>query len=183
MKNTMITDRIKKYAIVVLILIGAALGILTLVDGSLALPTYFWPANLLIPVAAGAIVYMVVTFVRFMAGREPGAFTMKRMGRNMLHLGMIILLLGVFMSENVVHEAVVEFQEDDYWDLGSVSVRVTEIDRVRWVSESDFLMVVTVQVIEESTLLGAGFVTMDVDSQWGMMTHGVYFDSIQTSRE
>ena len=70
--------------IVILFGLGAVAAVLSEFGGFGPLPTNYWPANLLIPPAVGAILFLLVPFVRHMAGREDKMITMSHMGRIML---------------------------------------------------------------------------------------------------
>ncbi len=103
MKTAMVSPRRKGILILILLIAGAIIGSVSFLDPALKLLTTSWIANLLVPVAVGALVYILVVFIRTMAGKEPGTFTIRKMGRVMLHLGMVILILVVLMSENAVY--------------------------------------------------------------------------------
>jgi hypothetical protein len=177
MRSLIIGVRKKSLIVVTLFMVGAALAISSFTSG-VPLPTNYWPANLLIPAAVGGIAYLVVAFVRLMAGREGGTFSMRRMGRLMLHLGLLLLLLGVFASENVVHDATADYQEGYFYEVApGIEVQVTDIDLVWWNHEYDFYMIVTVQVVENSMLVGVGFATIMGNPEWGQVTHEVFVHS------
>lgn len=178
MKTAMVGNKRKGFFIIVLLLIGGVLGILTLLFPGQALPTFYWPANALLPLGIGALAYLVIVFARTMAGKERGPFTMRRMGRLTLHLGLIFLLVGVFFSENVVYETNSGYQVDDVTEIApGISIRVTDIDIVRWVDEHDFYFVVEVQIIENGILTGMGFATISGDPDWGSISHQVFVHS------
>ncbi|MHA1480377.1 MAG: cytochrome c biogenesis protein CcsA [Candidatus Thorarchaeota archaeon] len=178
MKTVMVGNKRKGFFIIVLLLIGGVLGILTLLFPGQALPTFYWPANALLPLGIGALAYLVIVFARTMAGKERGPFTMRRMGRLMLHLGLIFLLVGVFFSENVVYETNSGYQVDDVTEIApGISIRVTDIDLVRWVDEHDFYFIVEVQIIENGILTGIGFATISGDPEWGSISHQVFVHS------
>ncbi len=158
--------------------IGGLLAGLT-VFGGLALPTNFWPANLLVIPAVGAIAFLVIAFVRQMIGKDKIAST-RQVGRLMLHLGLIILLLGVFMSENVVYETNSGYMEGNVREIApGIHIQVTDIDLEYFIHDRDFNMVVTIQVIETdsanvSRRVGIGYATMTGHPDWNMISHQVY---------
>ncbi|MFW9799288.1 MAG: cytochrome c biogenesis protein CcsA [Candidatus Thorarchaeota archaeon] len=188
MKTALISNRRKGMVILVLLAIGAVLGAVTVLDGTLALPTLYWPANALIPLAVGGMIYLIITFVRSLAGREGRTLTMRRMGRLMLHLGIVVLLLGVFASENVVHETNAGYLLGDINEIApGISVQVTGVNLVHWNHERDFLMVVTVHIVEGGVmqgsvleggvLVGIGVATVQGNPEWNAVTHDVYIQS------
>ncbi|MFQ5834263.1 MAG: cytochrome c biogenesis protein CcsA, partial [Candidatus Thorarchaeota archaeon] len=178
MKNSATSNRMKGFTILLLGLGGGVLGTLSVLDGNLALPTNYWPANVLIPLAIGAIGYLVVTFAKAMAGREPGLFTTRKLGRLMLHLGLMILLLGVFASENVVHETNYGYGPDDMHEIApGITLQVTEVNLVSWSNPRDFELIVAIQVIEGDMIVGVGLANLIGHPSWGLMTHGVYVHS------
>jgi cytochrome c-type biogenesis protein CcmF len=175
MKTTLISERRKGYIIIVLLAVGGVLGFLSYIESPLISMTSFWAANALIPVGFGAIIYLLISFGRMMAGREPGPFTMRRMGRLMLHLGLIVLLVGVFASENVVYEDNSGYLENEDHEIApGISIRVDEIDLVYWEHDRDFYMIVEVQVIEGGNIIDTGFVDLRGYPDWGSVSHGVF---------
>jgi cytochrome c-type biogenesis protein CcmF len=177
MRSKFLSYRRRGIFIVILFGVGAALAVLSEFSGLGPLPTNYWPANLLIPPAIGAILFLLVTFVRHMAGREGKMLNMRQMGRLMLHLGLIILLLGVFFSENVVYETNSGYTEGNIREVApGIEIRVADID-LHWVNDEDFNMVVTVQIIENDQLVGMGFATVTGHPEWRMISHVVYVDS------
>ncbi|MFX0044925.1 MAG: hypothetical protein ACFE8Z_03690 [Candidatus Hermodarchaeota archaeon] len=96
----------------------------------------------------------------------------------MLHLGLVMLLLGVFASENVVHETSAAYQEGYFLEVApGIEVQVTDIDLVWWNHEYDFYLIATVQVVENSMLVGVGFATIQGNPQWSQVSHQVYVHS------
>jgi len=177
MRSTIISIRKKSLVVLTLLMAGVALAILS-ISGATPMPTNYWPANLLIPAAIGGVIFLVVAFVRTIAGREGGKFTMRRMGRLMLHLGLIMLLVGVFASENVVHETSAAYQEGYFLEVApGIEVQVTDIDLVWWNHEYDFYLIATVQVVENGMLVGVGFATIQGNPQWSQVSHQVYVQS------
>jgi len=187
-KTAIISIRRKGILIFVLLAAGAVLGVLTALDGNLALPTYYWPANALIPLGIGGLAYLIAAFVRAIAGREGPTLTMRRMGRIMLHLGIVVLLLGVFASENVVYESNAGYIDGAFDEVApGIVVQVTDINLEHWNHERDFSMLVTVRVIEGGvlaggvldggTVVGIGIATIKGNPEWGQVTHDVYIQS------
>jgi cytochrome c biogenesis factor len=178
MKNSAISNRVKGLVILLLSVGGGILGTLTVLDSDLTLPTNYWPANVLIPLAVGAIGYLFITFVRAIAGRELGSFTARKLGRLMLHLGLVILLLGVFTSENVVHETNSTYGPDDTQEIApGIALKVTEINLVSWSNPSDFELIVAIEVIEGDIIVGTGLVILVGHPRWRVITHGIYIHS------
>ena len=178
METTMISRKARGILIALLLGVGLILGISSLLDTTLNLPTNFWPANLLIPIAVGAVVYILVVFARTMAGKEKGVFTMRKMGRIMLHLGLVILILGVFTSENVVYETNDLYFEGDVKQIGpDLYLMVEDIDLLYFHDDRDFKMVVTVFVVEGTTPVGIGFTVIEGYPEWGSVSHSVYLQS------
>ncbi|MHA2140900.1 MAG: cytochrome c biogenesis protein CcsA [Candidatus Thorarchaeota archaeon] len=178
MRSTILRTKLKSILVLVLLGVGGVLALLTVTTGQ-ALPTHYWPANALIPVAVFGVAYLVIAFARTMAGRESGAFTMRRMGRLMLHLGLVVLLLGVFSSENVVVTQTNSYLRGDSAELGAtgISIGVMEIDLIYWVDQYDFEMHVFVQVTE-GTSAWIGVIVVRGNPQWQHVTQDVY---VQTS--
>jgi cytochrome c-type biogenesis protein CcmF len=177
MKTTLISERRKGYLILVLLAVGGVLGFLSYIESPLIAMTSFWGANALIPVGFGAIIYLLISFGRMMAGREPGPFTMRRMGRLMLHLGIVVLLVGVFASENTVYENNSGYLRGDATEIApGITVRVSEIIPVS-LSENDFELIAEVQVIEGGHIVGYGLVSVKRDPDWGSVSHGVYIQT------
>jgi len=161
--------------------VGGVLAAIT-VTGGLPLPTNFWPANLLVLPAAGAIAFLVIAFIRQMIGKDKIAST-REMGRLMLHLGLIILLLGVFMSENVVYETTTGYMEGNVREIApGIHIQVTKIDLEYFVHDRDFNLIVTIQVIEmdsanRTMLVGIGYATITGHPDWNMVSHVVYLQT------
>jgi cytochrome c-type biogenesis protein CcmF len=178
MRSKFLSFRRRGIFIVILFGLGAVFAVLSEFGGFGPLPTNYWPANLLIPLAAGAILFLLVTFARHMAGREGKMLNMRQMGRLMLHLGLIILLLGVFLSENVVYEDNSGYAQGNIREVApGIEIRVADIDLEYWEHERDFNMVVTVQVIENDQLVGMGYATVTGHPDWGMVSHMVFVHS------
>ncbi len=176
METSLVTTKIRNILLVLLIAVGCILGFGSLQSG-LALPTSFWVPNLLVPLAIGAVAYIVVVFARTMAGKEKGVFTMRKMGRVMLHLGMVMLVLGVLMSENVVYESNIGFAEDDIAQVADgIWIQVLDIDLLYWHGQTDFEIQVTVGVIEGNTMT-VGITSIKGYPQWGSIAHTVYLNS------
>ncbi|MHA1925634.1 MAG: cytochrome c biogenesis protein CcsA, partial [Candidatus Thorarchaeota archaeon] len=174
MRSTIMRTKLKSVLVLALLGVGGVLAVLTIVTG-LALPTYYWPANALIPVAVCGVAYLVVAFARTMAGREGGAFTMRRMGRLMLHLGIVVLLLGVFTSENVVIDQTNTYLTGDTIELGNsgIGVGVSDIDLVYWVDQYDFELHVLVHVTEGDSAW-IGLIVVRGNPEWQHVTQDVY---------
>ncbi|MDF1539877.1 MAG: cytochrome c biogenesis protein CcsA [Candidatus Thorarchaeota archaeon] len=178
MDTSMITKKIRSILIVVLLIAGGILGGFSYLDSTAVLPTSNWIVNFLIPVCIGAVAYIVIVFARTMAGKERGPFTMRKMGRVMLHLGMILLILGVFMSENVIIESNDGYLEGDTKRIGpNIWLSVEEIDLQYFRDSTDFKMVVTLMVIEGDTIVGIGFAMIEGHPEWGSISHSVYLQS------
>ncbi|MFW9909416.1 MAG: cytochrome c biogenesis protein CcsA [Candidatus Thorarchaeota archaeon] len=178
MDTSLITNKVKGILVAILVGIGGILGILSLLDTNLTLPTNYWPANILIPIAVGAVAYIVIVFVRTMAGKEKGVFTMRKMGRVMLHMGMVILILGVFMSENVTYESNDMYLQDDVKMIGpGIYLMVEDINLLYFHDQTNFKMVVTVIVIEGDIAVGIGFAVIEGHPEWGSVSHSVYLQS------
>ncbi|MGY5879947.1 MAG: cytochrome c biogenesis protein CcsA [Candidatus Thorarchaeota archaeon] len=181
LKSKFLSNRIRLITMLSFFAVGSILAGLT-VFGGLALPTYFWPANLLMVPAVGAIAFLVIAFVRQMAGKDPIVST-RQVGRLMLHLGLIILLLGVFMSENIVYETNAGYMTGNAREIApGIEIRVTSIDVEYLVNDRNFNIIVTIQVIEtgssnESLLVGIGYATMTGHPDWNMVSHQVYLQS------
>lgn len=177
MRSTIISRKTKSVTILILLLVGVGLSILTASQGYF-LPTNYWPANALIPVAIGGVIFLAVAFGRTLAGRESGSITMRRMGRLMLHLGLITLLLGVFMSENVVYETNLTYLETQSHEVSpGIQIVVVEIDLGHWVHETDFELTVFLQVIENNQSAWLGVAIITGHPGWGSVTHDVYLQS------
>ena len=152
------------------------------VGGFGPLPTNFWPANLLVLPAIGAIVFLVIAFIRQMVGVDRIAST-REVGRLMLHLGIIILLLGVFMSENVVYETNSGYLENNIRPVApGIYIRVSDIELQYFNHDRDFNMVVTIQVIEtdannNSMIVAIGQATITGHPGWNMISHQVYLQT------
>jgi cytochrome c-type biogenesis protein CcmF len=177
MRSTIFRTKLKSILVLALIGVGAALAILT-VTTEQALPTLYWPANALIPLGLGGIAYLIIAFARTMAGREGGAFTMRRMGRLMLHLGLVVLLLGVFLSENVVIDQRNSYLEGDSAQLGAsgIELGVVEIVLVHWNNQYDFEMRVLVQIIDGGSAW-LGVVIIKGNPEWQQVSQDVFVQS------
>jgi cytochrome c-type biogenesis protein CcmF len=177
MDTSLISQKIRNIIMLLLLIAGAVLGLASLELG-LALPTSYWIANLLVPLGAGAVAYIVIVFARTMAGKEKGVFTMRKMGRVMLHLGMVMLVLGVVMSENVVHESSLGYTEGATHHIGGdFWVEVDDIDLLYWNGQTDFEIHVTVIVYQGLTPLGIGITAIKGYPEWGTVGHFVYIQS------
>jgi cytochrome c-type biogenesis protein CcmF len=182
MRTNFLTSRRRMLILMVLFSAGAVIAILSVFGGLGPLPTNYWPANLLVLPATGAIGFLVVAFIRKMAGREKIAST-RQLGRLMLHLGLIVLLLGVFMSENVVYETNAGYTIGEIQEIApGVSIQVTEINLEYFNHDRDFNMIVTIRVIENTTgggtvITGIGYAVVTGHPEWNMVSHQVYLDS------
>ncbi|MFW9966917.1 MAG: cytochrome c biogenesis protein CcsA [Candidatus Thorarchaeota archaeon] len=174
MRSTILRAKLKSIVVLALLGVGAVLAILTITTEQ-ALPTNYWQANALIPLAIFALGYLILAFARTMAGREGGAFTMRRMGRLMLHLGLVVLLLGVFLSENVVISQTNTYLEGTSAELGSsgITVGVNEITLVYWVDDHDFELQVVVIVMEGNSAW-LGLIVVKGYPDWQTRTQDVY---------
>jgi cytochrome c-type biogenesis protein CcmF len=161
---------------------GGAIAALTIMGGFGPLPTNFWFANLLVLPAIGGIAFLVIAFARQMIGKDKIVST-RELGRLMLHLGLLILLLGVFMSENVVYESNAGYIEGNVSEIApGTYIQVTDITLEHWVDATDFNMIVEVRVLEASgpnttLIVGIGYVTVTGNPGWNMVSHQVYLQS------
>ena len=183
LKSKFLSNRILGITVVSLFSVGGILAGLT-VFGGMTLPTNFWPANLLVVPAVGAVAFLVIAFIRQMIGKDNIAST-RQVGRLMLHLGLIILLLGVFMSENVVYETNSGYLKGNFQEIApGIKIQVIDInydDRGNF-DEMDFNMIVTIQVIETDSSnnnysVGIGIATVTGHPEWGMVSHQVYLQT------
>jgi cytochrome c biogenesis factor len=182
MRTSFLNHRRRSLILIVLFGVGAVIAVLTVFGGLGPLPTYYWPANLLIIPAIGAIGFLVIAFIRQMAGKDKISNT-RQVGRLMLHLGLIILLLGVFMSENVVYETNSGYTAGQVQEIApGVYLQVTEINLEYSNHDRDFNMIVTVRVVENTTgggavITGLGYAVVTGHPGWNMISHQVYLDS------
>lgn len=181
MRTSFLTYRIRTIVVLAVFGIGSGIAVLSFFGGFGPLPTNYWPANFLIVPAIAAIVFLMVAFIRQMAGKDKIGGT-RQVGRLMLHLGLIILLLGVFMSENVVYETNAGYLPNEMRAVGpNVFVQVDDVVLEYWNHESDFNMIVTIRVIENTTqgfrIVGIGYTTVTGHPGWNMVSHSVYLDS------
>jgi cytochrome c biogenesis factor len=175
MDSTILSLNRKTIFAFLLVIIGGVLGVVSFLDPLLLLPTPSWMANLLVPVTVGAVVYLLVYFTRLMLGKEKGPFTMRKMGRTMLHLGMILLVCGVLFSENSIYETNHTYQLGTTAEIApNVFIRVDDIDLVYWNHERDFRMEVTLLVIEGTTIVGIGITAIQGHPEFGSVSHIVY---------
>ncbi len=175
MDSSFIKNRLKVIGVIVLLAIGGALGIVSFLNPTMPIPTTNWLVNAAIPIALGALIYMAVVFIRVLIGREKTAFTFRRMGRVMLHLGLLILIFGVLMSENSVYESNAMYRANDAYEVApQIWVQVKGIDLVYWNNQRDFKLVVTVFVIEGDNVIGIGVVSIQGYPEWGSVIHTVY---------
>jgi cytochrome c biogenesis factor len=111
--------------------------------------------------------------------------SIREVGRLLLHLGLIILLLGVFMSENIVYENVTTFSENDVQQIApGISMQVTNIDMQYFVDDSNYTMIVTVHIIETdisntSRILGTGNATITGTSHGNLYQVYIQSDSFR----
>ncbi len=177
-----LTTRARLIIMLSLFAIGGIMAGLSVFGGVGPMPTEFWPANLLVLPAIGAIAFLVIAFARQLIGKDKIVST-REMGRLMLHLGLIILLLGVFMSEHVVYESNAGFVENSIQEIApGTYIQVTDINLQYWVNDRDFNMVVTLQVIETnsantSVIVGIGYATITGHPDWNMVSHQVYLQT------
>jgi len=181
MRTNFLTHRIRGFVLLVVFGIGAILAVLTVFGGLGPIPTNYWPANFLIVPAVAGIGFLVIAFIRQMAGKEKIGST-RQIGRLMLHLGLIILLLGVFMSENIVYESNAGYVENEMREIApNIYIQVHQIDLVYYNHDRDFNLIVTVNVIENTTqgfrIIGIGYSTVTGHPGWNMVSHSVYVDS------
>ncbi|MFW9805755.1 MAG: cytochrome c biogenesis protein CcsA [Candidatus Thorarchaeota archaeon] len=181
MRTNFLNYRNRSIIVVAVFLVGAVIAAASVFGGFGPLPTNYWPANFLIVPAVAGIGFLVIAFIRVLAGKEELPST-RRVGRLMLHLGMIILLLGVFMSENVVYETNAGYLTDQMNEIApDIFVRVDDIDLQYFIDSTDFNMVVTIDIIQNSTqgwrVIGIGYTTVTGHPDWGMVSHTVYLDS------
>jgi len=181
LKSKFLSNRIRVIIMVALFVIGGILAGLT-AFGGLYLPTNNWLANLLVLPAVGAIAFLVIAFTRQIIGKDNIAST-RQVGRLMLHLGLIILLLGVFMSENIIYETNSGYLETSVGEIApGIYIQVTKIDLQYFVNDRDFNMVVTIQVIETdssniSRIVGIGYAVVTGNPEWNMVSHQIYLQT------
>jgi cytochrome c-type biogenesis protein CcmF len=181
MRTDFLTYRFRNMIVIEVFLIGAVVAAVSVFGGFGPLPTNYWPANFLIIPAVVGIGFLVIAFIRLLAGRDQIAST-RQIGRLMLHLGLIILLLGVFMSENVVYETNAAYLTDQYNEIApNVFIRVADIDLQSWVDATNFHMVVEINILRNTThglqIIGVGYTTVTGNPNWNMISHMVYLDS------
>ncbi|MGD9395589.1 MAG: cytochrome c biogenesis protein CcsA [Candidatus Thorarchaeota archaeon] len=181
MRTSFLTNRKRGFVVLAVFGIGIVIAVLSVFGGFGPLPTNYWPANFLIVPAVTAIGFLVIAFIRQMAGKDKIAGT-RQVGRLMLHLGLIILLLGVFMSENVVYETNAGYLPNEMLEVGpNVFIQVGDVNLEYWNHERDFNMIVTINVIENTTqgyrIIGIGYTTVTGHPGWNMVSHSVYLDS------
>ena len=175
MRSKFLRHRNRGIIILSLLGLGAVLAALSSFGGFGPLPTNYAPANFLIPIAIGAVAFLIIAIARHMLGRESKILTMRQMGRLMLHLGLIILLLGIFMSENIIYETNAGYLNNDINEIApDTYVRVSDIHQEYFNHERDFHVIVTVEVIEHGTIVGIGNATVTGHPERGMLSHGVY---------
>jgi cytochrome c-type biogenesis protein CcmF len=182
LKQTFLSTRRRFFIMGGLFSIGAVIAVLTIVGGYGPLPTNFWFANLLILPAIGGIAFLAIAFVRQIIGKDKLVST-REVGRLMLHLGLLILLLGVFMSQNVVYESNAGFVQNDVREIApGTFIQVTDINLEHWVNENDFNLIVEIRVIEtdaanNSYIIGIGYATVTGNPGWNMVSHQIYLQS------
>jgi cytochrome c biogenesis factor len=170
MRNSAVSNRTKSIVVLILGVVGVILGLLSYLNPALLIPTNSWLANMLVPLAIGGIAYLVITFARYMAGREKGAFTMRQMGRLMLHLGLIVLLLGVFMSSNIEYEST-----DEYLWNGSKNEIAPGLELQIINMQVDHThLYVTVQLLQDNQSIGVGTAYLTVFEEWRQTTSTAY---------
>ncbi|MFX1482482.1 MAG: cytochrome c biogenesis protein CcsA [Promethearchaeota archaeon] len=181
MRTRFLTNRVRGYIIIAVFGTGAVIAALSVFGGTGPLPTNYWPANFLILPAIAAIAFLIVAFVRQLAGKDQITST-RQVGRLMLHLGLVILLLGVFMSSNVVYESNAGYEVGQYQEIApNTFIQVADINLNYWNNERDFNMVVTIWVVDNTTgspmIVGIGYTTVTGHPEWGMVSHQVYLDT------
>jgi cytochrome c biogenesis factor len=183
MRTSFLTHRRRGFLLLTVFGVGGVLAALTVFGGLGPVPTNYWPANFLIIPAAAAIGFLVIAFILQMAGKEKIGST-RQVGRLMLHLGLIILLLGVFMSENVVYETNSGYLTSTIQEVApDVYIRVADINPqyINSVDPPDFNLIVTINVLQNTTsgwiITGIGYATVTGHPEWGMVSHHVYLDS------
>lgn len=182
MRTSFLNHRRRSLILIVLFGVGAVVAGLSVFGGLGPLPTDYWPANLLVIPAIGAIGFLVIAFIRQMAGKDKIG-SMRQVGRLMLHLGLIVLLLGVFMSENVVYETNSGYMTGQVQEIApGVYLQVTEINLEYFNHDRDFNMIVTVRVVENTTaggsvITGLGYAVVTGHPGWNMISHQVFLDS------
>jgi len=182
MRTSFLNHRRRGILLIVVFGIGAVIAALSVFGGFGPLPTNYWPANLLIIPAATGIGFLIIVFVLQMAGKEKIGST-RQIGRLMLHLGLLILLLGVFMSENVVYESNAAYLSSSSREVApGIYVRVSDINVEYANSPTDFNLIVTINIgyWQGNTtfiITGIGYATVTGHPDWGMVSHKVYLDS------
>ena len=181
MRTSFLNYRNRSIIVIVVFLIGAVIAAASLFGGFGPLPTNYWPANFLVVPAIAGIGFLTIAFVRVLSGKEELPST-RRVGRLMLHLGLIILLLGVFMSENIVYETNAGYLTDQLNEVApGIFVRVDDIDLQYFFDETNFNMVVTINILQNTTqgwrIIGVGYTTVTGHPDWNMVSHTVYLDS------
>jgi cytochrome c biogenesis factor len=95
-----------------------------------------------------------------------------------LHLGLVILLLGVFTSENVIHETNYSYAANEMHEIApGITLNVTETNLTSWNGPRDFEFIVVIDIIEGDVIVGTGIANLIAHPVWGMMTHGIYVHS------
>ena len=181
MRTSFLTYRIRTIVVLVVFGVGVGIAVLSVIGGFGPFPTNYWPANALVVPATAAMGFLVIAFIRQMTGKDKIGGT-RQVGRLMLHLGLIILLLGVFMSENVVYETNAGYLTNELGEIApNVFIQVDDINLEYLVHETNFNMIVTVNIIENTTqgyrIIGIGYTTVTGHPDWNMVSHSVYLDS------
>lgn len=182
MRTNFLNHRRRSYLLITVFGLGGALAALSVFGGLGPLPTNYWPANFLVVPAAAAIGFLIIAFILQMVGKEKIGST-RQVGRLMLHLGLIILLLGVFMSENVVYESNAGYVGNSMNEIApGVFIRVADINvDLTTFEPPDFNVIVTLNVLQNTTsglvITAIGYATVTGHPDWGMVSHGVYLDS------
>ena len=171
MRNTAVSVKVKSIFAAILVIAGIIFGLLSYLNPDLFLPTNSWMANLLVPLAIGAIIYLGVTFVRYMAGRESGVFTMRQLGRIMLHLGLVMLLLGVFMSSNIEYQSTQNFVVGIPQEIApGINLEVHDFG----VSEDGTSLVAEIRLFEGNTSFAYGYASVTAYPGYTNLVSNVY---------
>jgi cytochrome c biogenesis factor len=185
MRTQFLTHKNRFILVIAVFAIGGVIAAVSVFGGLGPLPTNYWPANFLIVPAAAGIGFLVIAFIRQMAGKDKIVST-RQIGRLMLHLGLIVLLLGVFMSENVVYESNAGYLENDINEIApNILIEVEDINLQYFNHDRDFNLIVTVKVLENRTqpggtwslfIIGVGHCVITGHPDWNMVSHKVHLD-------
>ncbi len=98
--------------------------------------------------------------------------TLRGVSPHLIHLGLILILLGVAISTTSNVDGTRELQEGDSWNFQDYAIAVTELDEIQ--KRTSFERIIYFDVYKDGKLIDQGQAKMVYDMNWGQWQSIVY---------